>query len=134
RQGDIGAAAVLHEQDQVVGGHVVSKHQVLEVHGLAVVHSGHGYSLVAAAVAGNMRQGLHSVQHVLGGAVVVVVDDLYLDAVPVELVVRGAALHVPDHLDGVFLIVGDTVVHIVLRLGGGDGHARALQVVLSGVL
>ena len=143
--GDVGAAAVLHVEDQVVGGHLVVEHYVLKVLRLSdglvgqlvvLVITGRieGDCLVLLAVGAHLGQSLAGEQHVLGVAIVVVVDDLNVHTVQVELVaVVGGIAVVVDQVVGILFGLAVAVVHV--ELGAlGDGHAGALQVILHGAL
>src|SRR5699024_5486903 len=94
-----------------------------------------GDGLLGGIVAGDLGQGLLQVQHVLGDAVIVVINDLHLNAVQVEVIALGLGVVVlVDPVNGVFLVLAVAVVDVVLGLVVVHGHAGALQVVLHGVL
>ena len=142
-QGDVGAAAVLDVQDQIVGGDIVGKDHVGKVLGdgvgavgqlaALVLGSVERDGLILLAVTVDLAQGLLEVQNVVHIAVVVVVDDLDLNAVQIELLAGLAVQVVVDDIGGVRLLLAVAVVHIELGIIG-DGQAGALQVVLHGVL
>ena len=149
-QGHIGPAAVLHVQDQVAGGDLIVEHHVGEVHagalgillgvdGAVVLQSGlvEGQQLVLVVVAGHLGQGLLGVQHVLGDAVVVVVDDLNSDALHVEGVLVGIVAAVANQLGGLGGVVAVAVVDVVLGVlvhvhAGAVQHVVALVGAVSG--
>ena len=136
--GHIVVAAVSTNQDDVaLLGAVVQGH-VLQVDGTALVVGGdvlvgvgaEGDGLLLLVQAGDDGQILLHPQHILGHAVVIVVDNLQLNAVAVGG--KGGLtiiLQLQDVVGGV-LVLHDAVVDIVLGLVVLQGDAGALQQVL----
>ena len=129
------AAVSTNQDDVALLGAVIQGH-VLQVDGTALVVGGdvlvgvgaEGDGLLLLVQAGDDSQILLHPQHVLGHAVVIVVDNLQLDAVAVGGNGR-LAVQLQD-IVGSVLILHDAVVHIVLGLVALQGDAGALQQVL----